>query len=293
MAGPDELEAWLDGWDPAPEVVDDPLDPAPNAALAAVLDEAPPTSPWLPPLRHWVHFVGWPRTDALDADGHPSSGALVPPLPGRTRMFVGGHLEVGTGLRTGLPARRHSTVTARQVKAGRSGAMVFVTVRHEIHQAGATALVDEQQLMYRAGAAPRPADAGATGAPVAGTPAADPPTSDAPWQEPFSAGPALLFRFSALTANSHRIHYDHPYATTVEGYRNLVVHGPLLAVVLARLALRSRPDAVVASMDYRFSRPVLAGDPVLLTGRPEGDGLALAVVAADGQPSASARVTWA
>ena len=285
-----DFDAVLAGWDPPPTTTDDPMDRAPSDALAAILDRPPPVAV-LPPLWHWVYFLRWPRTEALGPDGHPAGGEFLPPIPERTRMFVGGRLEVTAGLQFGVPAHRRSAVTDWTVKVGRSGTMLLVTVRHEIEQGGKVALVDEQDLMYRSGgAAARPAP----GAPPRSTasPPSTWPSSDAPWQEPFAAAPVLLFRFSALTANSHRIHYDQPYATGVEGYPGLVVHGPLLAVALAGLAGRRAPDRTVAALRYRFLRPVFAGDPVLLTGRPAAAGADLAVVGADGQPTAEAAVTF-
>jgi hydroxyacyl-ACP dehydratase HTD2-like protein with hotdog domain len=241
----DELGRRLDGWDPPPATSEDPMAPAPAAALAAALDRPPPAT-WLPPLWHWLHFLHWPPTEALGPDGHPAGGDFLPPLPERTRMFVGG--------------------------------------RHEIEQGGKVAVVDEQDLMYRSGpVASRPASVAAP---------AVTPVSDAVWQRPFTAGAVLLFRFSALTANTHRIHYDRPYATDVEGYPGLVVHGPLLAVALAGLAADHAPDATVASMRYRFVLPVFAGDPTLLTGRPGPAGAELAVVGANGSPCAQADVTY-
>jgi hydroxyacyl-ACP dehydratase HTD2-like protein with hotdog domain len=282
MAGQDDFEAWLKGWQPAPATTEDAMDPAPAVALAAVLDRPPPAT-WLPPLWHWVHFLTWPRTDALGPDGHPTGGEFLPPIPERTRMFVGGRLEIVAGVRVGVAARRRSAITKWTVKSGRTGTMLLVTVRHEIEQGGKVAVIDEQDLMYRSGAgARRPEPAAAP---------AGPPLSDAAWQEAFPTGPALLFRFSALTANSHRIHYDEPYATGVEGYPGLVVHGPLLAVALAGLVDRHAPEATMTSMRYRFVRPVFAGDPVLLTGRPTPGGAELAVLGADGAPCAQADVT--
>ncbi len=283
VADQSDFELWLRGWDPLPAVTVDSMDPGRAVALAAVMDEPAPASPWLLPLWHWVYFVDWPTTGALGTDGHPSGGAFIPPIPERTRMFVGGRLELQGGLRSGVPARRYSSVIRREVKEGTTGTMLFVTVRHEIEQGGRVALVDEQDLMYRSGAAVRPYAVAAPTGPL---------VSDASWQEPFKAGPVLLFRFSALTANSHRIHYDLPYATGVEGYRDLVVHGPLLAVLLADLVASRAPDRSVASMRYRFLRPVLAGDQILLAGRPDDRGAELAALAADGEMSARASVVY-
>ena len=275
------IDAALAGWDPPPTTVGDPMDGGPAAALAAALDVAPPST-WLPPLWHWLHFLDWPPTGALGRDGHRAGGEFLPPIPERTRMFVGGRLDIAAGLRIGMAARRRSAVVNRSVKTGRSGTMLLLTVRHEIEQGGKVAVVDEQDLMYRSGAPRgRPGPVGAPAVPV---------VCDAAWQEPFSAGPVVLFRFSALTANSHRIHYDEPYATGIEGYPGLVVHGPLLAVALAGLVARHAPDATMASMSYRFARPVHAGERTLLAGRPGPAGAALAVLGGDGSPSAVADV---
>jgi 3-methylfumaryl-CoA hydratase len=284
MASVADLEGWLTGWDPPAVTVEDTVDERRAAGLAALLDRPPLRSSSLPALWHWLYFLDWVPTEALGPDGHPLEGDFLPPLPQRTRMFVGGRLQVGTGLRTGGRATRRSAAVAWTVKDGRSGAMLFVTVRHEVRQGGRLALVDEQDLMYRSG----PANPSPTG------PARpDPVVSEAPWQEAFVGHPVTLFRFSALTANSHRIHYDRPYATAVEGYPGLVVHGPLLALLMAGLAARHRPDRPVASMQYRFARPVFAGDPVVVTGRPDGVGATLAVLAADGATAARADMTFA
>jgi hydroxyacyl-ACP dehydratase HTD2-like protein with hotdog domain len=292
VAGREDIEQAVDGWAPAPVTVEDAMDPGACTALAATLDREPPPPGMVPPMWQQLYFLHWPRTDALGPDGHPRKGDFLPPIPERTRMFVGGRLDCRTGLRTGVPARRHSEVTGRTVKAGRSGTMLFVTVRHEIEQGGKVALVDEHDLMYRSG--------GAAATPARGPRPVGPPRSDAAWQEPFTAGPELLFRYSALTANTHRIHYDQPYVTGVEGYPGLVVHGPLLAVLLAGLAGRrgtggagGRDTATLASMRYRFARPAFAGDHVLVTGAPSPDGAELAVIGSDGEVAATADVTYA
>jgi 3-methylfumaryl-CoA hydratase len=300
MSATDDLEACLAGWDPPPVTADDAMDPMPGTALAAALDRPPPSGGVLPPLWHWLHFLHWPRTDALGADGHPADGDFLPPIPDRTRMFAGGRLQVLAALRTGAPARRRATVVGRTVKEGRSGPMLFVTVRHEIEQGGKVALVDEQDLMYRSGPAPaRPA----APPPASQSPEHQPPEYQSPqhqpardewpWREAFVAGPVLLFRFSALTANSHRIHYDHPYVTAVEGYPGLVVHGPLLAVLMAGLVGGHEPQREVASIRYRFLRPVFAGDEAAVVGRPVVDGAEAAVLGADGAVSARSEVSWA
>jgi hydroxyacyl-ACP dehydratase HTD2-like protein with hotdog domain len=287
VTGRDDLDAAVAGWDPPPVLVEDVIGTRPAEAMAALLDRAPPpSSELLPPLWHWSYFLDWPPAAELGPDGHPLRGSFLPPVPGRTRMFVGGHLRVHAGLRFDVAASRSSAVVASSVKTGRSGDMLFVTLRHRVEQEGRLALVDEQQLMYRSGRPARRPDPPGDPAPAA-------PDRDAPWQEELAADPVTLFRFSALTANSHRIHYDRPYATGVEGYPELVVHGPLLAVLMAGLARRYAPDRRVAAMRYSFERPVFAGEPVVLTGRPDAAGATLAVVAADGRPRAHADITFA
>jgi 3-methylfumaryl-CoA hydratase len=285
MDGADPFHDWLADWHPLPVSGHDAMDPGPVRALSALFDQDPPASAVLPPLWHWLYFLHWPPTGDLGPDGHPLVGPALPPIPDRTRMFVGGRLRHYAGLVTGEAAIRHSEVVDRTVKQGHSGTMLFVTVRHQIEQGGTVALVDEQDLMYRSGAV-APTVSQATDRPTG------PPSSDAAWQQPFSAGPVTLFRFSALTANSHRIHYDHPYATGVEGYPGLVVHGPLLAMAMAGLAVARAQSRPVATMGYRFLRPVFSGDPTLIIGRPSGDEAQLAVVGPDGQPRAEADVTF-
>ncbi len=285
MADREQFLRWLQGWDPQPATSEDPIDPRSAQALASVLDAPFPEDGRLPPLWHWVYFLDWAPTAALGEDGHPATGVFLPPLPDRTRMFGGGRVELHGPLRVGEPARRRSAVVHQEVKQGATGTLLFVTVRHEIEQHGRLAITDEQDVMYRSGApsVPRPA------------PRSGPPTVERTWDEPFRAGPLLLFRFSALTANAHRIHYDHPYATGVEGYGNLVVHGPLLAVALAGLVSRRAPGRRIASMRYRFIRPALSGEALHLVGHPDpaGTQAALAVLADDGQPRATGAVSFA
>jgi hydroxyacyl-ACP dehydratase HTD2-like protein with hotdog domain len=285
MDSADQFDEWLADWHPLPESGHDAMDPGPVRALSALFNQDPPASPVLPPLWHWLYFLQWPPTSDLGPDGHPLVGAALPPIPERTRMFVGGRLRHHAGLVTGQAATRHSEVVDRTVKQGRSGTMLFVTVRHQIEQQGKVAVVDEQDLMYRSGAVTRTASQPTDRPSV-------PPSSDAAWQQPFSAGPVTLFRFSALTANSHRIHYDHPYATGAEGYPDLVVHGPLLAMAMVGVAVTHEHSRPVATMAYRFLRPVFSGDPTLIIGRPSGDEAQLAVLGPDGQARAEADVTF-
>ncbi len=272
-------------WRPPKLTARDVLHPGPARALAGLLDAAPPAPGGpLPFLWHWLYFLDWPAQRDLGADGHPAHGPYLPPLPGRRRMWAGGRLTAHGPLRLGAPAERLSEPVAVEVKEGRTGEMVFVTVRHEIVQDGGTRLVEEQDHVYRSAEAPA-ATPRYTPAPR-GTPA-----SSDPWRLPLTAEPTLLFRFSALTANAHRIHYDRPYAREVEGYPDIVVHGPLLAVLMAEPARRAA--RTIVRMSYRLRRPVFAGDPALVTGGPDGDGARMSVIDAAGETKATAEIGFA
>ncbi|MEU8484028.1 hypothetical protein [Streptomyces sp. NPDC048641] len=270
------LARYLDGWAPAPMTLDDPVAAAPVAALSQVLDQEATVAgegDRLPPLWHWLHFLEWPAQRDLGADGHPAHGHFLPPLPDRRRMFAGGRAEFTAPLRVGVPARRTSSVAKVEVKRGRTGEMVFVTVRHGIAQEGEIRVVEEQDLVYRVGvgvgggvgAGERPSEG-------FGIDLAEAELSDADWQLILRPSPTLLFRYSALTANAHRIHYDEPYARDVEGYPGLVVHGPLLVQLLLELARREAPEREIRTLSYRLRKPVYAGEQVCALGDMADDG---------------------
>lgn len=274
-----DLAAAIAGWKPEPLEVSGRLDPWPVAAFTAALDlpEGPQAGDPLPPLWHWFHLLDHPRRSELGDDGHPAEGRFMPPLPHRRRMIAGGRLRVSEPMRVGEEVLRRSELSSVDVKSGRSGQMVFVTVRHEFSRLDGTPLLtEEQDVVYRS-QAPGQARALATAT------AADVPEPPARWRFTTPTDAALLFRVSALTYNTHRIHYDEPYVTSVEGYPGLVVHGPLLALLLLEIPRRHRADAVVAEFDYRLSRPVFAGATVVTrgdVGAPD-DRLDLAAATAD------------
>ena len=203
-----------------------------NALLAALGREAELTDgDPLPVLHHWLHFWDVRSPDETGADGHPRRGGFLPPIALPRRMWAGGRLIFRKPLRLGEEVRRTSTIKTVERKLGRSGELFFVTVAHALEGPDGLAIEEEQDLVYRA-------QSGASAAPEPqgfGTPA-----------ESVQPDPVLLFRYSALTMNSHRIHYDRPYATDVERYSGLVVQGPLQATVLAGLAERllGAPPAV-------------------------------------------------
>lgn len=228
--------------------------------LAATLDLPLPEAD-LPPLWHWMLFQDWRPPSGLGPDGHPKRGGFLPPvhdLP--RRMWAGGRVSFpGPGLRAGDTVSRESTILKVEEKNGRSGRLVFVTVRHALTGPRGLAVSEEHDIVYRGteSAAIRPA------APAA------------PWPEATTRALApdalLLFRYSALTGNGHRIHYDHPYVTEVEGYPGLVVHGPLQATWLAAHALGlARAGERLGHFAYRGLRAAIAGRPLSLLGRREG-----------------------
>ncbi|HJQ47241.1 MAG TPA: hypothetical protein VJ870_13130 [Amycolatopsis sp.] len=273
------LREYVESWRPGPVTSVDELPPGPAAALSAVLDQ-PPVQDTLPPLWHWLYFLDWPAQRDLGDDGHPRQGHFLPPIPDRRRMFAGGRLDVRQPLELGTPAERVDSMTNVVVKQGRTGEMAFVTVRSEISQGGRLCVAEEQDVVYRSG------DDETRGFDYD---TADAPASDAAWQRSLRADPRLLFRYSALTANAHRIHYDDPYVREVEGYPALVVHGPLLAILMLDLVR----DREVRTVSFRLRKPVFAGEQVCALGDPDGAGASLRVATARDERHATAEVTFA
>lgn len=208
----------------------------------------------LPPMWHWFGFLSHPRSDELAEDGHIEDGDFLPPIPQRRRMFAGGRLRPARPMRVGETLTRTSTLARAEVKHGRSGEMLLVTVRDEFRTGrdGELVATEESDLVYRSQA---PGQARGIGFEA---PSEEVPTTS-PEAVTLHPDETLLFRVSALTYNSHRIHYDHPYSTGVEGYPGLVVHGPLLALMLLEIPRRHRPGRTVTAFDYRLSRPAFAG----------------------------------
>jgi 3-methylfumaryl-CoA hydratase len=266
------LTAALRGWAPDPVRMVRRVHPWAAAAFAALLDTSPPPlgpGDPLPPLWHWFTLLDRPAHAELGADGHPADGAFLPPIPHRRRMFAGGRYTRQQPVPVGAELACRSTLAKVAIKRGRSGELAFVTVRHQLSVAGVPVGVEEQDIVYRSepDATPRP-------------PAATPPPvlpSEADWRLTLSTDPMRLFRFSALTYNGHRIHYDHPYATAVEGYPGLVVHGPLLALLALELPRRNAPAQHVTGFAYRLIRPAFTGDVVEATARRNDTALDLAV----------------
>jgi len=229
--------------------------------IAATLGEDTPAhGVALPPLWHWAFFQDPIAESGLGGDGHPARGGFLPPADNRNRMWAGGRVEFIAALRVGAEATRVSTIKHIEEKHGRTGALLFVTVQHDYLQDGELAIREEQDIVYRE---PSPPKSGAGEAL---------PNGD--WREGVVPSPTLLFRYSAVTFNGHRIHYDWPYVTDTEGYAGLVVHGPLIATLNLRAFCRANPQTRLRRFAYRGLRPLVAPQPFEVAGRISAPGKA-------------------
>lgn len=245
----------------------DPMDPARARALQATLGEEPviATGDPLPPFGHQIYFWDPQPPAQLGRDGHPATGGLIPDLGLPRRMWAAGRLVFHRPLLAGVRAERITRIDGVTRKDGRSGPLAFVRLRHDIRQRQALALTEWQDLVYR----PDRGDAADPAPPQA-------PTDEAV-SEALTTDSTLLFRYSALTFNGHRIHYDADYARQVEGYAGPVVHGPLLVHLMLRLAMRAQ--GTLRQFDYRATSPLIMAEGATLCWR---DG-ATWVRAADGR----------
>jgi 3-methylfumaryl-CoA hydratase len=262
MAMPlDDIRAWLG----RSQTVEDFLAPWPAKALIATLDERDPEPRMgdpLPPLWHWLYFLEAAPASRIGPDGHGERGDFLPPIELPRRMWAGSRFQFnGEPLRLGDTARRASTIKSIEPKTGATGSMVFVTVQHTLSGPKGVALVEEHDIVYREAA--RPGETAREPKPA--------PT-DATTSKIIATDPVLLFRFSALTFNGHRIHYDQPYVTGIEGYPGLIVHGPLMGLLQIELARRGSAGRTPATYEFRALSPIFAGAPMTIGARREEDG---------------------
>ena len=276
-------------WIGRTEQVGDPMSWVQAQAAQAMLDE--PDAPLvdgdaLPLPWHWFHFLPRAPQAALDTDGHPQRGGFLPPIPYPRRMFAGARMQVHRPLRVGVPAVREGCIRDVVMKSGKTGALAFVTVVYRFVQNGVLCLEEEQDIVYR--------EAGsAVAAPVPATqPQPQPLPPEGCRSRTLQPDTRLLFRFSALTFNAHRIHYDRAYATDVEGYPGLVVHGPLTAVLLLQLVRQSTSRRVTA-FSFRGMAPLFDLGPIRLLATPGADGWALEAQGPDGRAALLATATLA
>ena len=258
--------AHLQSWIGRTETLHDIVTAAPLRALSATLDREdaePVPDTKVPPLWHWLYFLPQPRRSEIGPDGHAKRGGFLPPVPLPRRMWAGGRLQwhQGNPLVVGDVVQRSSRIESVKHKTGRSGDLLFVLVSHQIQNAAGLALSEEHDIVYRAD--PQPGD------PV---PSPQPAAKDATWTTAVVPDDVLLFRYSALTFNGHRIHYDRRYVTEVEGYPGLIVHGPLIATLLLDLLRKNLPDARVQRLEFRAVRPVFDIAPFQVHGKLAHDG---------------------
>lgn len=245
-----DFSAWIGRTEEAHDVLSRNL----VKRIAATFGEATPADGEpLPPLWQWCFFQEPVFESQLGSDGHPARGGFLPPADNRNRMWAGGRLEFIAPLTVGAEALRLSTILNIEEKHGRTGSLLFVTVRHDYSQNGLLCVREEQDIVYRE---PNPPRLNSGEAPENGD-----------WSETVSPTPTLLFRYSAVTFNGHRIHYDYPYVTDTEGYPGLVVHGPMIATFNLRAFIRANPDKPVRHFAYRGVRPLTLPTPFIVGGR--------------------------
>jgi 3-methylfumaryl-CoA hydratase len=265
----------LTSWVGRQETATDEITATPLAALAALLDREPvrpPAGTPIPLLAHWLYFLPLHRQSTIGPDGHAERGGFLPPIDLPRRMWAASRFRFISPLRVGDTAQRVSTIGAITPKEGRSGPLVFVRVDHRIVVADRVVLEEEHDIVYRSAA---PAG-GERVAAAASAPA------DAHWRHEIRPDPVLLFRYSALTFNGHRIHYDRSYVTGVEGYPGLVVHGPLLGTLLIDALCTEMPRVEVARYAFTARRPVFDTGPFHVCGRRDGGRASLWIEDAEG-----------
>lgn len=250
--------AQLQSWQGNSETRRDLIAAFPSNALAATLDRDDSeycNGDALPPLWHWLHFLPLHKLKDSGYDGHAALGSFLPPVPLPRRMWAGSRLQFLAPMRIGAELEKRSTVKSVAHKAGRSGDLVFVTVLHEVWDAETRCLAEEHDIVYRA-------------PPLPDTKPPTPPPAPAhcDFSRKIVPNPVLLFRYSALTFNGHRIHYDHPFCTGTEGYAGLVVHGPLLATLMLDLLRRERPQAEINAFEFRAVSPVFDTEAFFVEG---------------------------
>jgi 3-methylfumaryl-CoA hydratase len=275
----DQLRQWIG----KTETLEDRATLAPLQALAATLDrdDPPPRrGDAVQPCWHWLYFLPLQRASGIGPDGHPKRGGFLPPVPLPRRMWAGSRITLERPLAAGEAIRRESRIDDVSVKQGRTGTLVFVRVRHSIGSDDGPAIVEEQDIVYRAMSQPGEA-----------APSPKVARTDEQFSRRVVPDPVLLFRYSALTFNGHRIHYDRPYATGEEGYPGLVVHGPLIATLLLDLLRRSRPDLRVVAFEFKAVSPLIDTAPFEVCGRVDDDTATLWARGPSGGLAMEARAT--
>ena len=261
----DAPQVHLSDWIGRSERRSDTIAAAPLSGLAATLDRPDDLDPVqgsiVPLLGHWLYFQPQAMQSQLGIDGHAEGGSFLPPVPLPRRMWAGGRIEFLHDLHVGDEVERRSRIARVESKEGRSGSLVFVTVHHEISDAKGVAITEEHDIVFRSKPGPDAPPVVPDKAPV-----------DEAFRRDIVPDPVMLFRYSALSFNGHRIHYDRKYVTEVEGYPGLIVHGPLIATFLVDLVQRNLPQARIASFSFRAVGPLFDIEPFTVCGSLEPDG---------------------
>lgn len=248
-------------WVGKTETIEDVIDYVLVGRMAATLGtKLPERTGLLPHLWHWMYFQPTLSFHSLGEDGHPSRGEFLPPAENLNRMWAGGRLKFFHPLIIGEPAKRISTIREITEKQGRSGKLLFVTVEHKHIQNGETALLEEQDIVYRE--------------PTKFVNKKSTPCPEGQWSETHEANSVTLFRYSAVTFNAHRIHYDYPYVTDKEGYPGLLVQGQLLATLALQAFKNANPDARLSNFSFRSQRPIFCPDKFITAGQETSAGKA-------------------
>jgi len=259
----------------------DTLTSRPMRLMQAMLDRQPSAQSGsaLPPLWHWLYFPTEAVQSSIGPDGHPERGDFLPPVTLPRRMWAGGRFRFEKPVRIGEIVEKISTIKDVKIRVGRSGKLCFVTVENVFEVGGETRIVEEHDIVYR----DNPAPDAALSKPEQGKPeqAPQPLQKMWQWQRLIKPDPVLLFRYSALTFNGHRIHYDRSYCQDVEGYPGLVFHGPLTATLLVDLVLENNPTAWISTFDFRALAPLFDTEPFKILGLREADVAELQAVSHD------------
>ena len=266
---------YLKQWVGRRETATDVASAWPVTALTATLDRRDPDpvpGAAIPLGWHWLFFLEVKTASELGPDGHPTRGGFLPPVELPRRMWAGGRIEFKRALKVGEMLSRDSEIISVVPKQGKSGNLVFVTVRHIVSVAGETAVMEEHDIVYRDAAKSPPSPlsqkgGGGRDAPLPGKPA----PQNAAWRRELTADPVMLFRFSALTFNGHRIHYDLDYCRHEAHYPGLVVHGPLQTILMLDLCRRNETRPV-KKLDYRALHPVFHTERLTVNGNLSSDG---------------------
>lgn len=254
----EHLKTWIN----RTESTHDVASVVPLKALSATLDrdDAIDLGSEISPCWHWLYFLPLHKQSEIGADGHAKRGGFLPPVPLPRRMWAGSRIEFHAPVRAGQAISRNSKILDVRLKEGRTGPLVFVNVEHQIRAEGQLAITEQHDIVYRDMPAPNEAPPEGVLAPT-----------NATWTREIHPDDVLLFRYSALTFNGHRIHYDRRYVTQVEGYPGLIVHGPLIATLLLDLLRRSMPNAQVKTFAFKAMKPIFDIAPFQVCGRMDGD----------------------